>query len=254
MSYADVFTKLGLAKNEANIYETLLLEGESNVANIAIKSKIHRRNVYDSLNRLIEKGLVFEIIQQQEKTYKAVDPDKLAEIIAEKQEALKNIMPQLKQMYSGKPHKNEVYVYKGIEGFKNYMRDIIRLGEDDYIIGGKGLWADPKIVEFAKYINAEATKKGIKFYCLYDEVVKKEKHPVLDTLPMEIAFLPEKYFTYCSMDIFADRVVILSDIGRHGELNDKAAFTVIVNRQVADAMRTWWKALWSIAKKQSINF
>ena len=226
-----------------------MLEGESNVANIAIKSKIHRRNVYDSLNRLIEKGLVFEIIQQQEKTYKAVDPDKLSEIIAEKQQALLNIMPQLKQMYSGKPHKQEVYIYRGIEGYKNYMRDIIRLGEDDYILGGKGLWNDPKILEFAKYITAEAEKKGIKFHCIYDEIVKKENHPVLKNLPIEPRFLPEKYFSNCSLEVFADRVVVLSDIGRHGELNEKAAFTVIVNQQVADAMRTWWKALWSIAKK-----
>lgn len=249
MSSADVFNKVGLAKNEANIYETLLLEGESNVSNIAIKSKIHRRNVYDSLNRLIEKGLVFEIVQYEEKAYKAVDPDKLAEMIAEKQEALSGIMPQLKMMYSGKPHKHEVYIYRGIEGYKNYMRDIVRLGEDDYIIGGKGLWNDAKLIEFAKYITAEASKKGIKFYCLYDEVVKKDKHPVLENLPIQPRFLPEKYFTNCSMDIFADRVVILSDIGRHGELNEKAAFTVIVNRQVADAMRTYWKALWGMASK-----
>lgn len=249
MSYADVFTKLGLAKNEANIYETLLLEGESNVANIALKSQIHRRNVYDSLNRLIEKGLVFEILQQKENIYKAVDPDKLAEIIAEKQEALQQIMPQLKTMYDGKPHKQEVYIYRGLEGYKNYMRDLLRLGENDYIIGGKGLWADPKLREFAKYITSEADKKGIKFYCIYDEIVKKEKHPVLQVLPIEPRFLPEKYFTNCSIEVFADRVVILSDIGAHGELNDKVAFTVIVNQQVADAMRTWWKALWSIAKK-----
>lgn len=249
MSYADVFIKIGLAKNEANIYETLLLEGESNVSNIAIKSKIHRRNVYDSLNRLVEKGLVFEIIQYKENVYKAVDPDKLAEIIAEKQDALSAIMPQLKMMYSGKPHKQEVYIYRGIEGYKNYMRDIIRLGEDDYIIGGKGLWADPKLLEFAKYITEEAQKKKINFRCIYDEVVRKDSHPVLKNLPIEPRFLPEKYFTNCSMDIFADRVVILSDIGRHGELNEKAAFTVIVNQQVADAMRIWWKALWSIASK-----
>lgn len=249
MSYSDVFTKLGLAKNEANIYETLLLEGESNVAEIAIKSKIHRRNVYDSLNRLIEKGLVFEILQYQAKIYKAVDPGKLSEILAEKQNILDNIMPQLKQMYNGKSHKQEVYIYRGLEGFKNYMRDIVRLGEDDYIIGGKGLWADPKIVNFSKQFVEEAKKKGIKFYCIYDEEVRRTKHVITQVVPAETRFLPEKYFTNCSMEIFADRVVILSDIGRSGQLDEKSSHTVIVNRQVADAMRTWWKAIWSIAKK-----
>lgn len=249
MSYADVFTKIGLAKNEANIYETLLLEGESNVANIAIKSKIHRRNVYDSLNRLIEKGLVFEIIQYQEKIYKAVDPDKLAEIIAEKQQALSNIMPELKQMYGGKPHQQEVYIYRGIEGFKNYMRDILRLGEDCYVIGAKGLWANPKIVDFTKQFLVEAEKKGIKFWNIYDEEVRKSGHVITSMMSANSRFLPEKYFTHCSMDIFADRIVVMSDIGRHGEFNDNSTHTVIVNQQVADAMRTWWQALWSIAKK-----
>lgn len=249
MSYADVFTKLGLAKNEANIYETLLLEGESNVANIAIKSKIHRRNVYDSLNRLIEKGLVFEILQLKENVYKAVDPNKLAEIMAEKQEALAKIMPQLKVMYEGKPHKQEVYVYKGIEGYKNYMRDILRLGKDDYILGGKGLWADPKLISFTEQFMKEAAKLGIKFHIIYDEEVKKSNHKISSFLGGNYRFLPEKYFTNCSLEVFADRVIILSNIGRHGELNENSAHTVIVNQQVADAMRTWWKALWSIASK-----
>ena len=65
---------LGLAKNEARIYETLLREGESTVGHISQKSEVYRRNVYDSLNRLMEKGLVFELIHTKENHYKAVDP------------------------------------------------------------------------------------------------------------------------------------------------------------------------------------
>ena len=68
-NYTDLFIQLGLAKNEARIYETLLAEGESSVGEIAKKSQVHRRNVYDSLNRLVEKGLVFEIIQSKENRY-----------------------------------------------------------------------------------------------------------------------------------------------------------------------------------------
>ena len=57
----EVLENLGLSKNEARIYETLLKEGESPVGFLAVKSGVHRRNVYDTLNRLIEKGLAFEI-------------------------------------------------------------------------------------------------------------------------------------------------------------------------------------------------
>ena len=108
--YSEIFEQLGLAKNEARIYETLLREGESPVGHISTKSQVHRRNVYDSLNRLMEKGLVFEILQRRENHYQAVDPQKLKELIQEKQQALDKIMPDLQQLYHDTPHENEVYI------------------------------------------------------------------------------------------------------------------------------------------------
>lgn len=57
--FTETLQQLGLAKNEARIYQTLLQRGEMAVGEIANKSGVHRRNVYDSLNRLVEKGLVF---------------------------------------------------------------------------------------------------------------------------------------------------------------------------------------------------
>ncbi len=80
----DVLENLGLSKNEAKIYEALLREGESPVGHLAVKSGVHRRNVYDTLNRLIEKGLAFEILEKPENHYKAVDPNKFSEILEEK--------------------------------------------------------------------------------------------------------------------------------------------------------------------------
>jgi len=50
-----------MSKNEAKIYETILEIGECSVSEIAKKSGIHRRNIYDTLARLSEKGIVFQI-------------------------------------------------------------------------------------------------------------------------------------------------------------------------------------------------
>ena len=84
MAYSDVFEELGLTPNEAKIYETLVSGGEMPVSEISIKAKVHRRNVYDALNRLLEKGLVFQIFQKGENLYRAVHPQKLLEVIKEK--------------------------------------------------------------------------------------------------------------------------------------------------------------------------
>ena len=61
MDHQELLQSLGLSKNEAKIYETLLRQGEVGVGVIS-ENPAHRRNVYDSLNRLMEKGLVFEIV------------------------------------------------------------------------------------------------------------------------------------------------------------------------------------------------
>jgi sugar-specific transcriptional regulator TrmB len=49
--FKNTLESLGLAKNEARIYEALLREGELGVSDISLKSGVHRRNAYDSLNQ-----------------------------------------------------------------------------------------------------------------------------------------------------------------------------------------------------------
>ena len=44
-----ILQEIGLSQNEAQIYETLVEIKESGAGEIALKSKVHRRNVYDAL-------------------------------------------------------------------------------------------------------------------------------------------------------------------------------------------------------------
>ena len=110
--YQETFQLLGLSPNEAKIYETLVSSGESSVGDIAINAKIHRRNVYDSIQRLIEKGLCFEILSSSENKYSAVDPGKLSELIAEKQQKLNLILPELQKKFRQGTSKEEAYIYR----------------------------------------------------------------------------------------------------------------------------------------------
>lgn len=246
--YIEELQELGLAKNEARIYETLLHEGELGVGDISTKSHVHRRNVYDSLNRLIEKGIVFEILQKHENHYQAVEPQKLIELIQEKEERLRGIMPGLEKLYKSKPHKNEVYIYRGVEGWKNYMREIIRIGEDNYTIGGKGSWTDEKISGFLNQFLKQAEKKHIKFHLLFDHEVKTTNHKILKLLGPNYRFLPKGFSASSSMDIFGDHIAIISE-NKLGKFDKDIIFTVIVNQQIADSFRTWFKLLWSLSEK-----
>ena len=77
--YEDLLRETGLSHNEARIYEALLHLGEASVQQISNRSKVHRRNVYDSLQKLMERGLASEVFIKGEKHFKAINPRRLLE-------------------------------------------------------------------------------------------------------------------------------------------------------------------------------
>lgn len=245
--YTEILTKLDLTKNESKIYEVLLKHGETTVAKISNEAQINRRNIYDSLNRLIGKGLLFEIRQGNENLYQAVDPKKLMETLKEKESALENIMPELQKLYMSTSHQEDVYIYRGIEGWKNYMRDILRVGKEVHTIGGKGAWTDKRLAGFFEQFIAQAEKKDIEFHILFDKEVKENDHEILRKIETNHKFLPEGFSTAAAVDVFGDHVVILSNTS--DVIDENSSFTVIVNKNIADAFRTWFKFMWAMSSK-----
>lgn len=244
--HTELFQQFGLAQNEARIYETLLREGELSVGSIATNSHVHRRNVYDSLNRLVEKGLVFEIIQKRESQYQAVDPHKLSEILQEKQAALDKVMPELESLYTGTHRTEEVYVYRGIEGLKNYMREVLRVGKDVHVIGAKAQLNSPKLAGIFPSFRAELDRRGIKYYNLYDPALKGTRH--VGFIGEDCRFLPKDCATSTSIGILEDRVFFFSGISV-GDFDENSSITIIVNSQIADAHRKWFNFIWSQCPK-----
>ena len=247
MQYQELFQSLGLAKNEAKIYETLIREGETSVGVISEKSGVHRRNVYDSLNRLMEKGLVIEMVDAQENQYQAVEPQKLREILSEKFEALDQVLPDLSALYINTPAEYKVHTYKGKEGWKQYMRDIIKVGKPFYSIGAKGAWFDERVKDFFPSFAAQIKSKKIEAHHLFDYEVLESSHPIASQVGSKYKFLPKKYSTASGIDIFGDRVNIMHEqrVGGVGTKNE-IMFTVIQNQNLADSFRVWFQYMWDM--------
>jgi predicted transcriptional regulator len=243
--HISILTELGLSQNEAKIYETLLQIGESTVNEISLKSKIHRRNIYDTVNRLVEKGLIFQVIGRGDNIYKPVDPKKLMELVEEKQRKLEKVMPELLNEYNNKPQLEAVYFYKGIEGFKNYLRDILNSGEDAYFIGAKGCWFDPRLKTFLDKFLVNAKKEGIKYQHLFDYEVKENLPEVIKSVGKAYKFLPKEYSTPSMIDIFGDRVVSFTGAGL-GKITEDISIFVIVSRPMASSYKTWFKYMWDM--------
>ena len=242
--YETSLESIGLSPNEAKIYEALVHIGKSSVSQISKKSNIHRRNVYDSLNRLLEKGLIFQIFQAGENIYGAVNPDKLLEIVHEKEMEIEKIMPTLKMAYNQKPTEEVAFIYKGLEGYKNYMRDLVRVGESVDFLGAKALWFTPKIPShFLEDFKKEMKKKKVKYRTIFDHRVKEQMPDVIKKVGGEFKIMPKKYSTPGVCDIFGDYVVTFNsvDVGNFGE--DGTIF-VMKNKELAENYRIWFQFIW----------
>lgn len=247
MEFLELFQSLGLAKNEAKIYEALVRSGELPVGNISKLANIHRRNVYDCLNRLVEKGLVIEIVESKENQYQAVEPRKLQEVLSEKWESLDSALPKLEKLYFSTPAEYRVQTYKGKEGWKQYMTDIIKVGQPFYSIGAQGAWLDPRVASFFPSFATQMKKKKVVTYHLFDYEVFEQNHLILKDVGKNFKFLPKKYSTSSGIDIFGDRVNIMHQqhLGQVGNASE-IIFTVIQNQNLADSMRTWFQYMWDM--------
>src|SRR3989344_5594937 len=241
----DLFEELGLSMNEAKIYDALITYGGSGVSTIALRSKVHRSNAYDSLHRLIEKGLVYEVFGQRENLYEAVDPGKLLEFFEEKQMKLRSALPSLLSKFQKHRAPERAYIFKGIEGVKNYLREALKTGEDIYSFGAKGAWFDPRLETFVQWFLKEAKKKKITYHHLFDHDVKKELPRVLKAVGKPYKFLPKDFSTDSTIDIFGDHIVTFNGL-ELGHVRDDVTIFVLVSPGLAESYRTWWKMMWDL--------
>ncbi len=242
---SDLFQDLGLSPNEAKIYHALITYGGSGVSTISLRSKVHRRNAYDTLHRLIEKGLVYEVFSSGETVYEAVEPGKLLEFIREKELRLQQELPGLLAEYREHRAPQRAYIYKGVEGMKNYLREALKVGKDMYSFGAKGGWFDPRLETFTAWFLKEAEKKGMKYHHIFDHDVEDHLQKVPRAVGKPYKFLPKKYSTHSAIDIFGDTVVTFTGLGL-GKLEDDPTFFVMVSPRLAESYRTWWKLIWDL--------
>src|SRR3989338_9820948 len=93
--------ELGLTKTESKVYLCLLRKGSIPIGSITKDTGIHRRTIYDIIERLIEKGLVNYILNNDIKYFEAIDPERLLDILKEKEEKIKSILGELKILHKG---------------------------------------------------------------------------------------------------------------------------------------------------------
>jgi predicted transcriptional regulator len=241
--YESVLEGLGLTLNESRVYEALLSSGSSSIEQIAIRSRAHRRNIYDVLAKLLEKGLISEAFIHNRKEYQAIHPSRLLDLLQEKEKRLQAVLPDLEKRFTRHEEEEAAYIYKGVNGFKQYLQDILDVGQTVYFIGAKAFWLDPRLQHFLPRFDRERKRKGIGFMHLFDYEVKEQRPEILELTGKPYKFLPKGYSSQTAVDIFGDRVVTF--VGeKPGQLDEEPMQFVMKSRRLADGYRQFFRFMW----------
>jgi len=241
--YQELLREIGLSPNEALVYEAMLQLGETSVQKISTKCGVHRRNVYDSLTKLMEKGLVSEVFVKNEKHFTPINPERLLSLLKEKEDKVTQFLPEMQAKYKAVREVEEAYIFKGIEGVKNYLQLILEQKETVYFIGAKAMWLDPRLKHFLPHFQRERKRLGIEFKHIFDYEVKEQQPDILQFVGKPYKFLPKGYSSPTMVDIFGDYVVTFVGV-QPGKLHDEPIQFVLKSRCLADGYRTFWKFMW----------
>ncbi|MBN1157468.1 hypothetical protein JXA85_07640 [Candidatus Woesearchaeota archaeon] len=238
--------KIGLSEGEIKVYSALLDEGLSPINRIHEKTGIERRNIYDILNKLIEKGFVTYITENKRRLFQVSHPGKILGYIDEKKHELEEIkketelhIPSILQKFNFKKPMINAEVFRGEEGVKAVWEDMLNYKNIFWI--GSGRYVPKKLPLWFNNWNKKRIKKKVRWFNLLRHEIKSEvKTPMLLE---EIRFLPKDFsgnpVVIC---IYGNKVVnfLLGE--------DYFAF-VIESKELAENYRKYHKYLWGNAAK-----
>ncbi|MFA6462049.1 MAG: helix-turn-helix domain-containing protein [Candidatus Woesearchaeota archaeon] len=129
----SILENLGLSQGEIRVYLTLLETGSTKVGTIIEKSGMASSAVHNSVNSLMDKGLITHIKKGKIKHYQAVPPKQLIDFIDEKKNKLKQILPELELKQKLAEDKQEAEIFEGTKGIismLNILIDNTKKGEE----------------------------------------------------------------------------------------------------------------------------
>lgn len=242
--------QLGLSDKEAKVYLASLGLGPAQAGRIARQAGIKRPNTYVVLEHLVKLGLVSQVADTKEKTYKAEEPDRLIRLtkkmrrqVVEAEIELEKLLPGLKSIQKKLIEVPKVVFYQGIEGVRNIIIEASEYPEPWYYFGSAEGWfkalsekgLDELVLETRElrqkagrpmsYIITDESYHKIKFFQNYESNIRQAK------------ILPHLIQAKSAFIIYGNKLGVLS-VG-------SAPFgAVIESQEVAELVKIMYMMIW----------
>ena len=243
MEVKVILEDAGLAGNEVKVYLALLELGSALAGEITKKSGVNRTNVYDALDKLIDKGLVSYVIKANRKYFEASNPERIISYLSEKEnefkrkkENINSILPELESKRKLGKDQQEATIYKGKKGLKSIAEDVLKTKKELLAFGAEGRFVE-LFTHYAEQWHMRRKKLKIPVKIIYSEKVRKIKSKANFPI-LKMRFNHSIYDTPATTWIYGDKVAIVV-------WSDQPITTLIRSKELVKTYKQFFKFLWN---------
>jgi len=242
----DIITLLhtiGLSKHESSIYYSLLQTGPAKISTISRHCGLHRPTIYQTIPKLIKKGLVTSTTKGKQKIFIPEPPEKLKKLLTELGDNLNNAIPEMEKLFDTFGKRPIIKFLEGTDGIKQVHQDLVdSLKKDEVYYRFTSNLGLKKFKEFLpKNYHKITEQKQLQRLIINNERVAKEDEayrPKLNRITKKIPGNLSKFEHDVNQIIYGNKVAYLDS-------NTETAF-VIENKKIADFQRDIFKTLWKL--------
>src|SRR3989338_29502 len=125
MKMDKALEELGFGKNKGLVYKAALMVGTGSAEEIAKKADLPRTTAHEVLQGLLKMGLVNFITKGRRRIYSAESPERLREILKEKERTLETALPELLSLLNTGGMRPRVRFYEGARGVRAVFEDTL---------------------------------------------------------------------------------------------------------------------------------
>ncbi len=229
--------RIGFSDQEVDLYISLLSLGGAKASAVAKDTGTQRTAVYHTLKNMASKGYVHVYFKNNQKYFHAKKPHKLAALYSKKLDNLYAFLPQLQAIEKKSKTAVGLRFIQSLDELKEFYTGILyEYADKEYnIIGSAGDWENLD-TEWFRQFRVDRARNNIRTKLLLTES-SRGISPEDGSLLRDVKFVPEKYVYKSIIDIFDDKVLIVS--------SELSALAVVIEVPVMrDVFMAMFDMLW----------
>lgn len=244
MEVEQALKTIGLSEREIKVYLACLKLGSSTVNQISKEAQTFRTYTYDILKSLMESGLINYVIKARKQFFAAANPERILEILKEKEDLIKTVIPQLKSIQKSITERPFVEFYEGLGGVNSIHDMIIREKPQEIRVFGN----PEQHYEIMKFYLPRFVRTRIKKKIKARVIIKDSKIGREWMKGKEKEELRETKFFPLQPEEFPAVAYMWNNKLAFFTVEKKVIAILIENEQISKTQKVIFENLWNLAK------